>query len=341
MNLIIVWVGIIFCLTQSASLSGLNLACFSVSKLRLELEVEKGNENARKIMELREDSNFLLVTILWGNVAVNVLLALLSNSVLTGLLAFLFSTVVITILGEIIPQAYFSRNALKVGAKLTPLLKIYQIIFYLVAKPTAYFLDQWLGKEAISYLPEKDLEELVRLHIEASETEIEEVEGRGAMNFLNIDDLYAEEEGEPVDPKSIIQLRFEQGKPIFPDIKPSTSDKFLQKMQASRKKWVIIIDQHKQPKLAVNADRFIRDALFNQEYFQPTQYCHRPIIVRDEEISLGQLITRFKVKPEHSEDDVIDRDIILIWHEEKKVITGSDILGRLLRGIVQNIEFQE
>ena len=36
------------------------------------------------------------------------------------------------------------------------------------------------------------------------------------------------------------------------------------------------------------------------------------------------------------EDDVIDEDIILLWGEEKKVITGSDILGRLLRGIVRN-----
>ncbi len=34
--------------------------------------------------------------------------------------------------------------------------------------------------------------------------------------------------------------------------------------------------------------------------------------------------------------DVIDEDIILLWADAKNVITGSDILGRLLRGIVQN-----
>lgn len=32
-------------------------------------------------------------------------------------------------------------------------------------------------------------------------------------------------------------------------------------------------------------------------------------------------------------DDVIDRDLILVWAEERRVITGSGILGRLLRGI--------
>ena len=48
---------------------------------------------------MRRDSNFLLTTILWGNVGVNVLLTLLSDSVLAGLAAFLFSTVVITVFG--------------------------------------------------------------------------------------------------------------------------------------------------------------------------------------------------------------------------------------------------
>ena len=54
----------------------------------------------------------MLTTTLWGNVGANVLLALLSNSVMAGTAAFLFSTVVITLVGEIIPQAYFYRNAM-------------------------------------------------------------------------------------------------------------------------------------------------------------------------------------------------------------------------------------
>ena len=49
-----------------------------VTKLELELEARKGNPRAQRVQRLRQDANFLLVTILWGNVAVNVLLALLS-----------------------------------------------------------------------------------------------------------------------------------------------------------------------------------------------------------------------------------------------------------------------
>jgi len=42
------------------------------------------------------------------------------------------------------------------------------------------------------------------------------------------------------------------------------------------------------------------------------------------------------VEPRHAEDDVVDEDIILLWGDEKRIITGADILGRLLRGIVEN-----
>ncbi len=102
-------------------LSGLNLAFFSVSKLRLELEAGKNNKDALRVLHLRENSNFLLVTILWANVAVNVLLALLAGSVLAGFMAFLFSTILITIAGEIIPQAYFSRHAINLASLFSPL----------------------------------------------------------------------------------------------------------------------------------------------------------------------------------------------------------------------------
>jgi len=91
----LIWVGIIFCITQSAMFSGLNLAFFSVSKLSLEIESKKNNPSALKVARLRQDSNFLLTTILWGNVGINVLLTLLSNSVMVGAVAFIFSTFII------------------------------------------------------------------------------------------------------------------------------------------------------------------------------------------------------------------------------------------------------
>ncbi len=334
--LLFIWLGIFLCLSQSAMLSGLNLAFFSVSKLRLEMEAGKNNPHALRVLSLREDANFLLVTILWANVAVNVLLALLSGSVLTGVMAFLFSTVVITIVGEIIPQAYFSRHALKVASFLSPLLRFYQLLLYPVAKPTAYALDRWLGKEAIRYFEEKDLRELITLHMDSVETDIERMEGKGALNFLALDDLSLADEGEVIDPDSIINLGFEGNRPVFPEIDSSPDDQFLRQVEKSGKKWVVLLDQAGEPRMVLNSDKFIRNALFDMGRFYPYRHCHRPIIIWDDKTPLGEVIPRLKVNPEHGEDDVIDEDIVLLWGKEKKVITGSDILGRLLRGIVRN-----
>lgn len=336
-----IWLGIIICLTQSASLSGLNLAYFNISKLSLELEARKNNSRALKVLKLREDANFLLVTILWANVSVNVLLALLSGSVLTGVMAFLFSTVVITIVGEIIPQAYFSRHALQVAAKFTPLLRFYQILLYPVAKPTALILDKWLGKEAISYFPEEDIRKLIKLHMQARETEIDKIEGKGALNLLALDDLPAAKEGEKIHPESIIALDFTMGRPEFPAIEPTTDDPFLNQLHASGKKWAVLVNRQGKPELVLNTDKFIKEAVFNQKNFQPLNHCHKPIIIEDDKINLGEIIPEFKVNPEHSEDDVIDRDIILLWGQKKKIITGADLLGRILRGIVKNIEIPQ
>ncbi len=165
---ILIWLGIIFCITQSAMFSGLNLAFFSLSRLTLEVEAENGSRAARRILALRQDANFLLTTILWGNVGINVLLTLLSSSVLAGLAAFVFSTVLITFGGEILPQAYFSRNAMRMASLLAPVLRVYQVLLFVVAKPTALLLDRWLGREAITYLGERDLRRIIRTHINAS-----------------------------------------------------------------------------------------------------------------------------------------------------------------------------
>ncbi len=332
----LVWLGIAGCIIQSAIFSGLNLALFSISKLRLEIEAAHGNQSAVKVLALRKDSNLILATILWGNVGINVLLTLLSNSVMAGVTAFLFSTILITFLGEIIPQAYFSRHALQMASLFAPALAVYRIVLFPVAKATSLMLDRWLGEEAVQYFHEKDLQELLRMHIQSAESDIDSVEGRGALNFLAIDDLPISEEGESIDPKSIITLPFEKNRPIFPPIEFNASDEFLKTVQQSEKKWVIITDRSNEPAVVLDADGFLRDALFNSASFNPYLHCHRPIVVKDTRVRIGEVLQQLTVHPLRSDDDVIDHDIIVVWGEGKRVITGADLLGRLLRGIARH-----
>ena len=329
------WLGILFCLSQSAILSGLNLGLFSLGKLELEVECKKGDTRARRVLAIRKDANFALVTILWANVGVNVLLALLSGSVLSGVAAFFFSTVVITIFAEILTQSYFSRHALRLSAALAPVLRFYQIALYPVARPTAMVLDAWLGDERIRFFREQDLRRVIKLHMEARESDIARVEGQGALNFLDLDDVPINEEGAPVAPESIIPLDFRDGRPVFPGIAPEPGDEFLCAVNRPGRAWVVLVDREDEPHMVLNADEFLREALFAPERFAPMRHCHRPILVREGEAKLGDLITRFRMGSREKDDDIVEDDLILLWGSEKRVVTGADILGRLLRGIAR------
>jgi metal transporter CNNM len=332
----LIWIGIAFCISQSAMFSGLNLAFFSVTRLQLEIEMKQGNAAAKKIFEVRQDSNFLLTTILWGNVGINVLLTLLSDSALAGIFAFVFSTVFITIFGEILPQAYFSRNAMKMASLLSPVLKFYQFVLFPVARPCALVLDVWLGKEGIDYFREKELVGLLRAHMESDDAELDEVEGKGALNFLTIDEVRVIEEGEKVDADSIIRLPTKVDLPLVPEVSRDPSDPFLKKVNASGHHWVVLADEAGEPQLLLDADGALRAALLNTDApFDVYDFCRRPLVIRDTSKTIAEVIGYLKSLPSlaNAEDGAIDYDAVLIWGEDPRIITGADILGKLLKGI--------
>lgn len=251
----------------------------------------------------------------WGNVTINVLLTLLPDAVLAGVGAFVFSTIVITLFGEIIPQAYFSRNAIRMVALLAPLLRVYQVGLFPIAKPIAIVLNWRLGPEGIAFLRERDFRALITRHARAAGADVGQLEVIGALNFLDPDDILVADEGELVDPRSIIALPIKNGWPVLPRFERSANDPFLRRLNASGKKWVIIVDTSGRPSFVLDAHHFLRDALFGTASVDPEIYWHCPIVVTDMRTPLGSVIGRMRVKPEHPEDDVIDKDLILVWGE--------------------------
>ena len=98
---------------------------------------------------------------------------------------------------------------------------------------------------------------------------------------------------------------------------------------------MIVTDPSGEPVFVLDAHHFLRDALFDELDVNPNTYWHRPIVIRDPKARLGDVIGQLRVVPERPEDDVIEHDLILVWHKQRRIITGSDLLGRLLRGIAQ------
>ncbi len=335
-------IGILVCILHSAMFSGLNLGLFGISRLLLEVQAETNNADAKRILGLRKDAHWLLATILWGNVGVNVLLILLIDSLFPVFFAFIFSTVVITLFGEIMPQAYFAQNALKSSKLFVPIIRFYQFLLFPIAKPSGLLLDVLLGKEETIFFEEDQIKVFLKHHAQSEQTDVGLLESLGASNFLSFDDIEIKEEGENINLASIIKLpTSSNGLPVFPYYEQVFDDPFLQKINASREKWVIIINEDDCPVIALNADQFLRDAMYNKETRSIYTYCHRPIVVTQPQTKLGEVILKLKVRPEHVEDDVIDNDMILCWNKEKKIITGADILGRLLRGIVKRSEVKK
>ena len=110
---------------------------------------EAGNENDRKyakrIYPVRKHGNFLLCTILLGNVLVNSTTTILLDTLISGGLAVAGATLAIVIFGEIIPQAVCSRHGLEVGSRTIFLTRFFMIATFIVAFPLSKLLDIILG----------------------------------------------------------------------------------------------------------------------------------------------------------------------------------------------------
>lgn len=83
----------------------------------------------------------------------------------------------------------------------------------------------------------------------------------------------------------------------------------------------------------MNADGFLRHALLHKDGTSPHEFCHRPIVITEKTRPLGEALAKLRFDGEIAGDDVISEDIVLLWTEVPRIITGADLLGRLLRGI--------
>lgn len=169
-SLLPVWLSIciIFtCLCFSCLFSGLNLGLMSLDKTELKILMNTGKakerEYAATIAPIREHGNYLLCSILLGNVLVNSIFTILLDGLTSGLFAVIFSTLCIVIFGEISPQAVCSRHGLAVGAKTATITKAVMVLTFPLSYPIAKILDYILGEEIGSVYNRERLKELIRV----------------------------------------------------------------------------------------------------------------------------------------------------------------------------------
>ena len=180
------YVIVIILLTCSALFSGLNLGLMSLSSYELKRKAKLGNKRAAKVYPIRKTGNLLLVSLLLGNVLVNSILAVFLGSIASGIIAVIGSTALITMFGEILPQAFFSRFALAFGAKTIWFTRTIMFVLYPLTKPIAMGLDKVLGEELPAVYSRKELLEILEEHSESDRSDIQQDEERiasGALTF--------------------------------------------------------------------------------------------------------------------------------------------------------------
>lgn len=180
------YVIVIFLVLLSGIFSGLTLGFFSLSKDDIFRKAELGDKRAKKIYSVRKNGNLLLTTLLIGNVAVNATLSIYLGSITSGFTAGLIATALIVIFGEIVPQASFSRYAMKIGGRLVWLTRIFIVIFLPVSWPIAWVLNKILGKEINNVYSKKELAKMIEEHEDSRASDIDADEERiikGALSY--------------------------------------------------------------------------------------------------------------------------------------------------------------
>lgn len=170
----------------SALFSGLSLGIFSLNKDDLKRKAGLGDIRAKRIYELRQNSNFLLCTLLIGNVMVNSVLSIFLGSITSGFIAGILATALIVIFGEIAPQAIFSRHAMDFVARLTWLVKIFMFVLYPFARPISWALDKILGEEIATTYSKREIMSIVEDHHRSENSDIDIDEKniiKGALSY--------------------------------------------------------------------------------------------------------------------------------------------------------------
>ncbi|CAM4842949.1 unnamed protein product, partial [Rotaria magnacalcarata] len=166
----------------SGFFSGLNLGLMSLSVNDLCLIAESEDASlryyARRVLPLRKRGNYLLCSIVLANVLVNSLGTVLLDSLVHGLLTVILSTIMIVLMGEIIPQAICSRYGLFIGAHTHVITWISMIITGIISYPLGFILDKILGQEVTaSYTRDQITVLLTRANADIEKPELDVITG--------------------------------------------------------------------------------------------------------------------------------------------------------------------
>lgn len=195
---------VLICLLLSAYFSATETAFSTFNRIRLKTAAEKGDKKAQLVLDLSEDYDRLISTILIGNNIVNILAAsmatlffqrvVFSGDISKSELAATISTAVLTVLvlifGEISPKTIAKNSPDKFAMFSAPIIKILKSMFCVLT----FVFQKWQNLLAKIFKPEEDTgiteEELISIIEEAEEDgDIDEEESTLIKSAIEFGDL--------------------------------------------------------------------------------------------------------------------------------------------------------
>ncbi|WP_420584196.1 HlyC/CorC family transporter [Ruegeria sp.] len=127
---------ILLLLVLSGFFSGSETALTASSRGKLRAQADKGSRGAQKALDITDDNERLIGSVLLGNNLVNILAASLATALFTRLfgesgvaLATLVMTLLVLIFAEVLPKTYAITNSEKAAAAVAPIISVVVTVF--------------------------------------------------------------------------------------------------------------------------------------------------------------------------------------------------------------------
>lgn len=186
MDTILFIVAVIVLIGFAALCSGLNVGFMSLEVADLRRKAKLGNTDAKRLLPLRKNVHLTLAAILLTNVAAASATPLVLDEKLYGIIAGITSTLLLVIFAEIMPQALFTRDAMRLVGRFVWLIRLMILVTYPISKPLQLLLDKVFGRQRSKLHTRHELGILVSEHLGAHESELDDDEVeiiRGALQL--------------------------------------------------------------------------------------------------------------------------------------------------------------
>ncbi|MAC82345.1 MAG: hypothetical protein CML66_30320 [Rhodobacteraceae bacterium] len=197
--------GILLLLVFSAFFSGSETALTAASRGKLRSQADKGSRGAESALEITEDNERLIGSVLLGNNLVNILATSLTTALFSRLfgeggvaLATLVMTALVLVFAEVMPKTYAITNAEKAAAAVAPVIKVIILVFSPVVQAVRMLVRGVLRLFGVQIDPNSQVlavrEEIAgALYLGHSEGVVEKEDRDRILGALDLGDRFVEE----------------------------------------------------------------------------------------------------------------------------------------------------